>query len=290
MSRCRTGCGCGSSHPLWGFWAEPLRAGQAIDDLGFDYLVGPDHLYSTGGEPFQPFFEGWTTLSGLGGRHYEVRLGLPVGANPRNFGIVAKMATTVDHISVGRLVSSSAPATASLDVSAHGMGSAAYGERPDWLDEALAVVRGLSTGGPSPIRSRHWFDRVRAGFTAGPGAGPVRGRLGRRADGLRIVARHADLWQMWLAMDDLALFEHNGLSCTSIAGACRPRPAAIEHTIGGKLVIRATAPTPAAASTNRSVPRRTDPIQTETVWTGTPRDIAQALVAFRAAEPTASAS
>ena len=37
-------------------WAESLRAAQAIDDLGFDYLWGHDHLYSTGGDPFQPFF------------------------------------------------------------------------------------------------------------------------------------------------------------------------------------------------------------------------------------------
>ena len=52
-------------------WPESLAAAQAVDDLGYDYLWGHDHLYSTGGDPFQPFFEGWTTLAAWSGRNPE---------------------------------------------------------------------------------------------------------------------------------------------------------------------------------------------------------------------------
>ena len=44
-------------------WPEALETAQLMDRLGYDYLWGHDHLYSTGGDPYQRFFEGWTTLA-----------------------------------------------------------------------------------------------------------------------------------------------------------------------------------------------------------------------------------
>jgi alkanesulfonate monooxygenase SsuD/methylene tetrahydromethanopterin reductase-like flavin-dependent oxidoreductase (luciferase family) len=268
-------------------WAESLRAAQAIDDLGFDYLWGHDHLYSTGGDPFQPFFEGWTTLAAWAAVTRHVRLGLLVGANPfRNPGIVAKMAATVDHISAGRLVLGLGAGNRELEVRAHGMDPGrSVGERLDWLDEALAVVRGLLDGRTVTHQSaRYQFDSVR--HAPGPVQAHVPFMVGSAGErkGLRIVARHADLWQMWLAMDDVALFEHKRAVLHEHCRTIGRDPATIEHTVGGKLVIRAT-----AADARRAFDEQvrvhgwTDPIQTETAWTGTSEDIARALLAFRAA-------
>lgn len=44
-------------------WSDALITAQLVDELGYDYLWGRDHLYSTGGDPYQPFFEGWATLA-----------------------------------------------------------------------------------------------------------------------------------------------------------------------------------------------------------------------------------
>jgi alkanesulfonate monooxygenase SsuD/methylene tetrahydromethanopterin reductase-like flavin-dependent oxidoreductase (luciferase family) len=268
-------------------WAESLRAAQAIDDLGFDYLWGHDHLYSTGGDPFQPFFEGWTTLAAWAAVTKRVRLGLLVGANPfRNPGVVAKMAATVDHISAGRLVLGLGAGNRELEVSAHGLDPGrGVGERLGWLDEALDVVRGLLDGRTVTHRSaRYQFDDVRHAPRPVQAHVPFMvGSAGERK-GLRIVARHADLWQMWLAMDDLALFEHKRIVLHEHCRTIGRDPATIEHTIGGKLVIRAS-----AAEARRAFDEQvrvhgwTDPIQTETAWTGTSEDIARALLAFRAA-------
>ena len=268
-------------------WAESLRAAQAIDDLGFDYLWGHDHLYSTGGDPFQPFFEGWTTLAAWAAVTKRVGLGLLVGANPfRNPGIVAKMAATVDHISAGRLVLGLGAGNRELEVSAHGMDPGrSVGQRLDWLDEALDVVRGLLDGRTVTHQSaRYQFDGVR--HAPGPVQAHVPFLVGSAGEqkGLRIVARHADLWQMWLAMDDVALFEHKRAVLHEHCRAIGRDPAAIEHTIGGKLVIRASAAAARDAFDEQvRVHGWTDPIQTETAWTGTSQEVAAAVLAFRAA-------
>jgi len=268
-------------------WAESLRAAQAVDDLGFDYLWGHDHLYSTGGDPFQPFFEGWTTLAAWAAVTKRVRLGLLVGANPfRNPGVVAKMAATVDHISGGRLVLGLGAGNRELEVSAHGMDPGrGVGERLDWLDEALEVIRGLLDGRTvTHASARYRFEEARHAPQPVQARMPfVVGSAGEQK-GLRIVARHADIWQMWLAMDDLALFEHKRAVLHEHCRTIGRDPSTIEHTVGGKLVIRATAAEARHAFDEQvRVHGWTDPIQTESAWTGTSEDIARALLSFRGA-------
>ncbi len=268
-------------------WPESLRAAQAVDDLGYDYLWGHDHLYSTGGDPFQPFFEGWTTLAAWGAATRRVRLGLLVGANPlRNPGLVAKMAATVDHISAGRLVVGLGAGNRELEVAAHGMDPGrSVGERLDWLDEALAIVRGLLDG----VTVQHESDRYR--FNGVRHAPPpvqrrvpfVVGSAGEKK-GLRIVARHADIWQMWLAMDDLDLFRRKRAVLHDHCLAVGRDPTTLEHTIGGKLVIRRTAAEARLVFDEQMrVHGWPESIRTEMAWTGTSADVAQALLAFRTA-------
>ena len=44
-------------------WPEMLDAAQRVDALGYDHLWTWDHLYAIFGDPYQPIFEGWTTLA-----------------------------------------------------------------------------------------------------------------------------------------------------------------------------------------------------------------------------------
>ena len=268
-------------------WSETLRAAHAIDDLGFDYLWGHDHLYSTGGDPFQPFFEGWTTLAAWGALTRQVRLGLLVGANPfRNPGLVAKMAATVDHVSGGRLILGLGAGNRDTEVAAHGMDPGrSVGERLDWLDEALAIVRGLLDGETVHHESaRYRFDGARHAPPPVQARVPfVVGSAGERK-GLRIVARHADIWQMWLAMDDLELFGRKRAVLHEHCRAIGRDPATIEHTIGGKLVLRRT-----AAEARRAFDEQLrvhgwpESIRQEMAWTGTSEEVVVSLAAYRRA-------
>ena len=83
------------------------------DKLGFDSLWVPDHLFSSeewtklyGGDTNKlGLLEPWTTLAALAAITKKVELGtLVTPITLRNPAIMAKMATTIDNISSGRLI------------------------------------------------------------------------------------------------------------------------------------------------------------------------------------------
>jgi alkanesulfonate monooxygenase SsuD/methylene tetrahydromethanopterin reductase-like flavin-dependent oxidoreductase (luciferase family) len=196
------------------------------------------------------------------------------------------MAATVDHISAGRLVMGLGAGNRELEVVAHGMDPGrSVGERLDWLDEALTIVRGLLDGRTVDHASeRYQFSEARHAPSPVQARIPfVVGSAGERK-GLRIVARHADIWQMWLAIDDIDLFVHKRAVLHEHCRAIGRDPATIEHTIGGKLVIRETAAEAERVMDDQMrVHGWPESIRTEMAWTGTSPEIARALLAFRAA-------
>lgn len=266
-------------------WSESLQAAQAVDRLGFDYLWGHDHLYSTGGDPFQPFFEGWTTLAAWAALTDRVRVGLLVGANPfRNPGLVAKMTVTVDHISGGRVVLGLGAGNREFETAAHGMDPGrGVGERLEWLDEAFTIIRGLLAGESVRHQSdRYSFTDVRQAPTPVQARVPFAIGSSGEKKGLGIVARHADIWQMWLAPDDLELFIHKGSVLRAHCFEIGRDPATIEHTIGGKLVLRRTeAEARRVFEEQMRVHGWPASVGKEMAWTGTPRRVADAMLAFR---------
>ena len=103
-------------------YAEMLDAAKRVDRLGYAHLWTWDHLYAIFGDPYQPIFEGWSLLNGWARETEQTRLGLLVGANTfRNPGLVAKMATTLDHASDGRAILGIGGAWMELEHKAHGI-------------------------------------------------------------------------------------------------------------------------------------------------------------------------
>ena len=79
-----------------------FQMGQAADALGYDSLWVADHLMLGRDEAIM---EGWTTLAALAGSTKKARLGLiHQGHFFRNAALVAKMTSTLDHISQGRFI------------------------------------------------------------------------------------------------------------------------------------------------------------------------------------------
>jgi alkanesulfonate monooxygenase SsuD/methylene tetrahydromethanopterin reductase-like flavin-dependent oxidoreductase (luciferase family) len=74
-----------------------------FEELGFESLWDCDH-YQQPSRPHGPYFEGWTLLSALAAVTTTARVGVLVSCNTfRHPALVAKMATTIDHVSQGRV-------------------------------------------------------------------------------------------------------------------------------------------------------------------------------------------
>ena len=198
-------------------WPSFLAAGQRADELGYDTLWTWDHVLAIFGEPGQPIFEGYTALAALAQATARVQLGLFVGANTfRNPGLAAKAVTTIDHISGGRAVMGLGGAWFEGEHQAFGIDfGTGFGQRLDWLAEAVPAVRSLLDGGEvtSAPGGRYAFDHLRIAPR------PIRDHLPIMIGGagekktLRIVAQHADLWNVFgtpetVARKDAILRQH----------------------------------------------------------------------------------
>ena len=222
-------------------WQTALDAVRLGDRLGYDAILHADHLFATGGDPHQPFFEGWTTLAGWSQVTQRADLGLLVGANTfRNPGVVAKMTATLDHMSGGRAILGMGAAWEVEEQLAHGIDiGRSLGQRLDWLDESLGLIRRVLAGEEVTYASDAYrFDRVR--HAPLPLRQPVPVLVGASGEkkGLRVVARHADLWQFWSPIDGAAEF-------TRLDGVLRRHcddvdrdQAAIRRLLGTKLILR----------------------------------------------------
>jgi alkanesulfonate monooxygenase SsuD/methylene tetrahydromethanopterin reductase-like flavin-dependent oxidoreductase (luciferase family) len=84
-------------------WTTLRDHWRYYEDLGFESLWDCDH-YQQPSKPDGPYFEGWTLLSALAAATTSARIGVLVSCNTfRHPALVAKMATTIDHVSHGRL-------------------------------------------------------------------------------------------------------------------------------------------------------------------------------------------
>ena len=221
-------------------WSEVLRVGRRADELGYDLLVTADHLYATGGDPFEPFFEGWLTLAASAGATRRAQLGLLVGAAPlRHPAHVAKLVATLDHQSGGRAVLGLGAGWHEVEFAANGIRLGPPRERLARLDEQLAIVRRLLAGETVSHSSELYrLDGVRTSPL------PVRchvpvivGAEGERI-GLRIVATHADLWHWWAPMGSTDAFRAKlgilGQHCEAVGRD----PGLIAVWPGAKVIIR----------------------------------------------------
>ncbi len=221
-------------------WPELRDAALRIDAAGYDHLWFYDHLYAINTrDPYLPIHEGWSLLAGLAAVTSSARLGLLVGANTfRNPGVVAKIASTVDHMSDGRVIVGLGGAWNELEHRAFGLEfGSSPGERLGWLDEAAGALRTLFAGDPvtSDAESHYRFDELRIVPPPIQRQVPIMiGGSGERRT-LRTVAKHADRWNIFgdaarLHAKDEVLRRH----CVEVGRD----PESIERTVSAKLVIR----------------------------------------------------
>ncbi len=266
-------------------WPEFLATARRAEDLGFDHLWTWDHLLAIFGDEDQPILEGYAALAAAAQATARIRLGLFVGANTfRNPGLAVKALTTIDHVSGGRAIMGMGGAWFGSEHRAFGIDfGSGFGQRLDWLAEAAAATRALLDGDEvtSPPGGRYAFDHLRIQPPPVQSHLPIMiGGAGEKKT-LRIVARHADMWNAFgtpetLAAKDAVLRAH----CADVGRD----PAAIERSVGCKITIRSTEAEADRAmrawlAHNRTPPERMD--GDASVWTGTPEHIAETMLAYR---------
>jgi alkanesulfonate monooxygenase SsuD/methylene tetrahydromethanopterin reductase-like flavin-dependent oxidoreductase (luciferase family) len=176
-------------------WPSLHEAGIRADRLGYDSLWAWDHLYPIVGDPDGPFYEGWLTITAWAAATERIRVGLMVGANPyRNPALVAKMATTLDHISGGRTYLGIGAAWNENEAGDFGieMGSG-IPERLRWLGEALPIMRGMLRG-EAPTATGPHYDAVHVRNDPAPRQPrlPILIGGGGEKVTLKLVAQYAD--------------------------------------------------------------------------------------------------
>ena len=179
------------------------READAIPQIEHAWLF--DHLMPIGGDPLGPAYEGWTLLSALAAQTARLRLGVLVTSNRfRPPAMLAKIAAAVDVVSGGRLDfgigAGSRPGhpIARREYEAHGLPFHDFAHSVESLAEACTVIRRLWTE-DEPFDFDGTHVQLRGAFcnpkpVQRPRPPILIGGRGERT--LRVVADHADVWNL----------------------------------------------------------------------------------------------
>ena len=125
-------------------YAEQLAVARRAEAAGFERLFRSDHYQSFPGPSGEPTTDAWAVLAGLA--RETTRIGLGALMSPVTFryaGNLAKVVTTVDEMSGGRIELGIGAGWNDEEHLQLGLPFPAIDERADMLEEHLAVLRGL---------------------------------------------------------------------------------------------------------------------------------------------------
>jgi probable F420-dependent oxidoreductase len=170
---------------------------QIADQARFDHCWAMDHLATIGGiGDDRPIFDGWELLAAMAVATSHVRIGLLVtGITYRNPALLAKIATTVDHLSDGRLEFGIGAAWAANEHEMYGISGLDH--RVGLFSEGLQVIRSLWTQERTDFDGRYY---KMSNAVANPKPvqkpyPPIWVGSGGPAM-LKLTARHADVWNV----------------------------------------------------------------------------------------------
>ncbi len=146
------------------------------------------------GDPTVPVVEGWTILSMAAAQTTRVTVGpFVLNVMNRHPALVARMASTLQIASGGRLVLGIGIGGAPKEHAAYGMAFPEPAERAARLEEAIAVIRALWTGGPV-TRESPFYPLVDAAAYPIPVPPPPIVIGGETPAGARLAGRIGDGW------------------------------------------------------------------------------------------------
>lgn len=178
-------------------WPELSRMARTAEAVGLDSVWVGDHLlYDRPPEPRRGPWEAWTTLAGLAAVTERVTLGpLVACAGFHDPAMLAKLASTVDEISGGRLVVGLGAGWNRAEFEAFGL---PFDDRVARFEEAFAIVRRLLAGERVTVEGRHHrvVDAELLPPSGRPGGPPL--MIGSwRPRMLAATIAHVGSWNAW---------------------------------------------------------------------------------------------
>jgi F420-dependent oxidoreductase-like protein len=178
-------------------WDDLLAVWKEAETLGFHSAWVYDHLAPIFGDVDDPCLEGWTALAALAAQTSRMQIGVLVTGNTyRNPALLAKMATTVDHISHGRLAFGIGAGWFEAEHTAYGFEFGTARERAKKLEEALQVITKLWAEDHPSFTGKYY--RLEKAPYAPPNVQKPRPPIIIGGQGKQwivpLVARHADGW------------------------------------------------------------------------------------------------
>jgi len=175
-----------------------LAFASDVERLGFDSVWLYDHLLPVPPSP-SPSLEAWTSLAGLAHATKRVRLGTMVTSiSFRNPAHLAKMASTLDGLSGGRLEFGLGAGWYEEEHRAFGYPFPSPGERSRRLSEGLQVILKLWTGDRTTFTGEYFSTRDAWCWPRPVQSPHPRVWVGGRGERitLRVAATYADAWNL----------------------------------------------------------------------------------------------
>jgi F420-dependent oxidoreductase-like protein len=182
---------------------------KEAEALGFDSLWVNDHLLPSFGPEDAPNLESWTILAAMATATSRVKIGAMVTSNTfRHPVVLAKMATTIDHLSNGRLILGIGTGYLESEHKAYGITLPPVKERIDRFAEALQLITTLWAAESRVSFKGQYYTLVDAPFAPQPVQRPhppiMIGGTGEKRL-LPLVARYAQMWNIpSMAPDEIA--------------------------------------------------------------------------------------
>lgn len=183
------------------------KAALECESLGFDCIYVSDHVVPRPNTPYPekdeydlnvPYLECWTLLSALAVETKNIKLGTFTLCNSfrQPPGLLAKMASTLDHISRGRLIFGIGAGYNKKEYTMYGVPYPKKAIRIRQLEETVQIVKKMWID-ESPSFKGKYYQIHEAICNPKPIQKPyppiLIGGRGRKLT-LRVVARHADIW------------------------------------------------------------------------------------------------
>jgi F420-dependent oxidoreductase-like protein len=142
-------------------WARTIELARQAEALGFEALWVFDHFHTVPAPTDEITFESFSVLAALSMATERVRLGhMVVCAGFRNPALTAKMASTIDVISGGRVELAIGAGWKEEEWRAYGYGFPTLAERMGALGDQLEIIRAMFGPGRATYEGR--FAHVRA--------------------------------------------------------------------------------------------------------------------------------